>query len=229
MYNNSLRIVEVKMNDEKLDILVVEDEPKHQESARVLLANHDIQIVGNFDEAADLITGGSKYSPNQGNKRNYDAVLTDLFIPQGRGDCIADNDIVQQQMPFGYPIALMATKEGIPYVAVVSDANHHEDPIGYSLDFFVGKDNNTPEVMDLDVYGAGCSRLALMNTMYIDQAYKTPDGKIGTKDEIGEIIEEEEEEHNEMGLAMYLDPAYQVPEGSELVKNWKYALDKLME
>lgn len=217
----------------KLEILVVEDNLLHQEGARVLLAQHNPQIVGTFDEAADLIIGGSRYSPNKGNKQSYDAVLTDLFIPQGRGDCMADKSMAKQEMPLGYAVAMMALKEGTPYVAMISDANHHANPMAYSLDLFQDK-NGDNEVINFDVIGKGCSRLAIIGGITPKNGeiiYRTPNGRIGTREEVGrktkctapgsafgEDFDDEDP----------IEPLIEVPEGSQVVKNYKAVLDLLI-
>jgi CheY-like chemotaxis protein len=122
---------------EKLDILVVEDNPLHQESARRLLADHNLTLVGTFDEAADFLNGSSNYAPKKIEQRKYDAVLTDMFLPQGRGDCQRDRSQASVENPFGYPIALLACKKEVPYVAILSQVDHHSSPMAYSMDLFI--------------------------------------------------------------------------------------------
>jgi len=197
------------MEKKTLDVLVVEDTPIHQEAARAMLTDYNVTVVGTFDEASDLITGGSRYSPNRDNKRVFDAVLTDMFYSQGRGDCMADKSAASQEMPFGYAVAMMALKEGTPYVGILSDVSHHENPIGYTLDMFM--DGNKAEVMrfgDSRVVIAGC----------IEPAYKTPSGKIGALEEVGELKEIEE------GIEHLV-----VPEGSQDVKNYRALLEVLTD
>jgi CheY-like chemotaxis protein len=119
----------------KIEILVVEDTPIHQESARILLAGHNVEIVGTYDEALDRVYGESCYAINKSSpKKKYDVILTDMFFPQGRGDCVADKSQASVEQPFGYALAQIACMEGTPYVGIVSDANHHGNGIGYSMD-----------------------------------------------------------------------------------------------
>jgi len=147
------------MTNEKLEILVVEDTPKHQEAARQLLANHNVQIVDTFDEATDLLR-----LPNICDddlvQPNYDVVLTDMFYTQGQGRCLSPDvkHLAAEQLPFGYPISLMACQKGVPYVAIVSDANHHSGPIAYSMDFFSNMFTDVRTIMQV-----GNSRLAVFN------------------------------------------------------------------
>lgn len=207
----------------RLEILIVEDNTLHQEAARELLKEHNVQIVGNFDEAMDYLVGGSIYSPNQGNKKRYDVVLTDLFFPQGRGDCQADRSSASKEMPFGYAVALAAVNEGVQYVGVVSDGNHHQDPMAYTLDFF------KKGVVDM-----GKSRMAIINSYSIDRAYKTLDGRFGTEKEIKEKVEIDitDRPFSREGAVerdgRFYRTEFEVPDGAEDVKNWKASLNQVM-
>jgi CheY-like chemotaxis protein len=216
------------MEKQKLEILVVEDNALHQEAARALLAEHNVTIVGTFDDAADRIYGPSALAIERGAnpKGSYDVIITDLFFPQGRGDMMADKNMAKEEMPFGYAVAMMAMKEGVEYIAIASDANHHSHPMAYTLDFFL--EGRNPQVMNIDVIGAGCSDVAVINTAYLEQAYRTPDGRIGTKEEIGEE-----------GTVLKPSPGFDddetievkgkiVPDDAEPVKNYKAILNMLM-
>ncbi len=69
-------------------------------------------------------------SPNK-----YAAILTDLMLPQGRGDCQSDKSKKSELQPFGYTLALIAGKYGIPNIGVITDANHHKSAMAYAMDF----------------------------------------------------------------------------------------------
>ncbi len=190
------------MTDKKLEILVVEDTPIHQEAARRLLSEHNVQIVSTFDEATDLLRiplkwEGSIVQPV------YDAVLTDMFLTQGQGRCLSPDmkHLAKEQMPFGYPIALMACQKGVPYVAIVSDADHHSGPMAYSIDFFAKEYIDRKTIQQV-----GNSRLAVFNRRIKNWTYLGRDGKIVLEDP--------------------LRPSSQkIGEGATLVKNWAEALD----
>ena len=114
-------------------ILVVEDKPYHQEAARILLPDYDLTIKEDFDSAIDVLTEDG-YA--RGKRQEFDIVLTDMLMPQGRGECMGNPDKWrQEEMPFGYPIVLIAAKEGVPFIGVVSDMSHHDHPLVYTLDF----------------------------------------------------------------------------------------------
>lgn len=128
------------MANEKLEVLVVEDNPIHQESAREQLGTeHNLTVVGSFDDAKDLLVG-EYVGSRQGwaRKNTYDVVLTDLMLPQGRGECQRDRSRANEIQPFGYAIALIASKLGTKYVGVITDTNHHDDAMAYTIDFLGG-------------------------------------------------------------------------------------------
>ena len=109
-----------------MKVLVIDDKVQHQESARTILAQdgHEAIVVGSYDEAIDILVPGN----------GFDAVLSDMMMPMsprdlGRG--IYDSN---KQMPYGFVLALRAAAAGAKYVAVVTDTNHHADPISAALD-----------------------------------------------------------------------------------------------
>lgn len=65
----------------------------------------------------------------------WDVVLTDLLMPAGpmmQGEI--GRQFVGQEMAVGWALALKAAQSGAKYVAVVSDANHHDHPASAMLD-----------------------------------------------------------------------------------------------
>ena len=193
-------MVKTKKKDDRLNVLVVEDNPIHQKAAQILLADYNLTIAKNFDRAADTITGGSSYSPYRFEgvgKTKIDVVITDLLFPQGRGDCMADKSRSSWlEKPFGYPIALMAVKEGIPYVAIVSAGNHHEDPMAYTIDFFQDERRHP------HIFVCGSSKLAIIDSYNLEPTMYLKD--CGT----------ELAEHGEY---------------AKLVKNYKAVMDLLLK
>jgi hypothetical protein len=134
--------------NKKLDVLVIEDTERHQVSARVLLADQNITIVEGFDYAMDKLVGGYNKP-----KQHYDAVLSDLLLPQGRGDTMGPEGkyLKRDPMAFGFPISYISAMQGIP-CAVVTDMNHHDHPMSYTFNFLKGTQqvNETP-VMFFDI------------------------------------------------------------------------------
>jgi len=201
-----------------LEILVVEDTPLHQESAKALLAGHNVQIVETFDEAVEYLVGGSNYAPAKDKKKHYDVVLTDMFLPQGKGICQADTTNSATELhPFGYSLALMACQEGTPYVGVLSHGNHHKNPIAYALDFHQSK-------LKPLIQKVGESKLMISNGGGLGETYKTLDGKIGTTEEVGQ----KKPRMNLRGEIIEGEFIYSIPSDAEIVKNWKAALDYII-
>jgi CheY-like chemotaxis protein len=121
----------------RLDILVVEDMPVHQEAASEQLGvDHNLEVVGSFDEAVDLFVGERNFYGKKKEEHNYDMLLTDLMFPQGRGDCQTDKSKAREVQPFGYVLAMIAAKKGIPNIAIVTDGSHHNGGMVYAMDFF---------------------------------------------------------------------------------------------
>jgi len=75
---------------------------------------------------------------------DFDVVLTDLMMPAER-DGLGRTGLpfVGDPMPYGFTVALLALKSGVPQVAIVSngnadDGNHHNHPILNSCDRIEG-------------------------------------------------------------------------------------------
>mgnify|MGYP001580843567 CR=1 FL=1 len=110
----------------KLDILVIEDTEKHRESASEQLKEHDLSLAKNYGEGEKLLIEG----------RPYNVLLTDLMMPKGNRETMGPEGIkyVFDLLPFGFPLAFLAAKKGIPYIGVVTDINHHNHPISAAID-----------------------------------------------------------------------------------------------
>jgi CheY-like chemotaxis protein len=186
-----------------LEILVVEDNLMHQDAARALLKDHNLTVVGTFDDAMDELKNWQK----------YDAVLTDLFFPQGRGEMMRDKSMGKIEMPFGYAVSLIASKHGIENIAVVSDANHHDNPIAYTMDFLSGRGGQGPIVQQV-----GTSRLAVINSGALQQAYLKSDGSVTLEDPY--TLPKDSERRQEFARKGEYE--------FQRVKNWKAALEQVM-
>jgi CheY-like chemotaxis protein len=102
-------------------ILVVEDTPIHQYSTQ-LITGSDVMIARGYDEAMEMLRC------NQ-----YDIVLTDLEMPASKK--IVD-PVLGELIPYGLLLYAEAARQGAKYVAVVTDLNHHTDPIANAFDYF---------------------------------------------------------------------------------------------
>ncbi|OGL72419.1 hypothetical protein A3D69_02400 [Candidatus Uhrbacteria bacterium RIFCSPHIGHO2_02_FULL_54_11] len=126
----------------KLRILVIEDSKIHQESARATLEGHIVVIAETFHDGMSWIVNGySSAKREQEGKTTFDVVLTDMMLPVDLGSLsMADRRKFPEGTlaPYGFSLALRAAQEGIPFVAMVSQGNHHADPVCHSLDYLGG-------------------------------------------------------------------------------------------
>lgn len=138
---------------EKLNILVIEDSAVHQQAAREQLADHNLTVVGSYDEGQEWLTPyGDLYCKKAREFRKggmndddasaqalqlfkWDVVLIDLMLPASR-QALSDEHrhLAGQEMPIGTTLAFLALKQGVKRVAVVTDTNHHHNPASAALD-----------------------------------------------------------------------------------------------
>lgn len=121
---------------EALNILVLDDNEEHRDSAARQLVGHNVTIVGTYSEASKLL--GAK---------QWDALLTDLNLPADGGDVCrpltvdAQQALEGQEMPVGSILAFQALQCGVKRVGVLTDANHHQSFSTCAVDW-VGCDKN---------------------------------------------------------------------------------------
>lgn len=109
-------------NPSAMSILVIDDTPRHQKSAATLLADYDLTIARGYDEAMKLLAGNT-----------YEVVLTDMEMPAS--DHVSD-PVLGELVPYGLLFYAEAAKKGARHVAVVTNLNHHTDPIANAFDYF---------------------------------------------------------------------------------------------
>ena len=154
-----------------MKILVFDDNPTHRAAALAQLKDHDLTVVGNYDEARDLLTPEVDYDkahqlmrdrfgdvePDSNVRKaiyeeattfpDFDVVLTDLLVPasdEAQGS--AGLDFAGREMPVGIFIGLLAPAKGrAKYVDVSTDSDHHSHPASACFDNFnAGEGNPTP-------------------------------------------------------------------------------------
>lgn len=103
-------------------ILVIDDTRAHQLSAEKLLTGCDLMIARGYDEAMAMLQ-----------KHNYDIVLTDLEMPASGK---ISEPVLGELIPYGLLLYAEAAKRGAKHIAVVTDLNHHTDPIANAFDYF---------------------------------------------------------------------------------------------
>jgi CheY-like chemotaxis protein len=116
--------VEVPLLPGALRILVIDDTPKHIDSAKRGLAGHHLTTATGYQEAMKLL-GSEK----------FDVVLTDLHLPmssQTMGDMFKLGELV----PYGMLLMVEAVRQGARRVGVVTDLSHHDNPFSAAFDHY---------------------------------------------------------------------------------------------
>jgi hypothetical protein len=113
-------------------ILVIEDSPANQQSARDTLSEHELTIVGSYDEAMKILQG----------KQKFDVVFTDLMMPAGMAGVNGDGKKWEGTlMPMGFGLLLLAViVSGAKYVGLVSDPSRHDHPVGNQIEVLMYSD-----------------------------------------------------------------------------------------
>ena len=111
-------------------------------AAKEFFAITDHEVVF-LEEVTDFFftkseSGKSWYGNDNLNLAEFDVVLTDVNLPgaidKGRGESLTAVG------PIGLLVAMKAIQQGVKYIGVITDANHHEpNPISKGFDMFVGK------------------------------------------------------------------------------------------
>ncbi len=113
----------------RLDILVVEDTEKHQESAKEQFKDHTLTIAKSYEEGKKHLDTASIHS-------RYHVLLTDLMMLKGSRETMSPEGMkyIFDLLPFGFPLAFHAARIRIPYIGIVTDVNHHDHPISAAID-----------------------------------------------------------------------------------------------
>jgi len=153
-----------------MKILVFDDSPVNQKSARVQLKDHDLTVVGTYDEASKLLT--PSFGHNQPNPwfQKFDVVLTDLMVPAS-GNNLGRNkhEYEGKEMPLGSIIALLALHVGVKWVALITDTNHHDHPASAALDPFLGGMEEPSQVGDARLYCTNYNVNSVFNAETFEQ------------------------------------------------------------
>ncbi|MBI2410936.1 MAG: hypothetical protein HYV32_03555 [Candidatus Kerfeldbacteria bacterium] len=110
-----------------MKILIMDDNPLHRAAAQAQLNDHELTVVSTYDDAQALI----------GKKHDFDVVLVDLLMPPSKKNLNSQGKrFTRKEMPVGIFLALLAARFGAKYVAVVTDAGHHDHPASTCFDAF---------------------------------------------------------------------------------------------
>ncbi len=117
------------MTQKPLSTLIIEDTELHKRSAIDQLYQRKVTyiIAQNYEQGKQYLTATEK---------PFSIVLTDLMMPKGSRDTMSPKgmEYIFDQLPYGFPLALLAAKQNIPYIAIVTDINHHNHPMSACID-----------------------------------------------------------------------------------------------
>lgn len=117
------------MTQHLLSTLIIEDTELHQQSAinQLFQRKEPYVIAKNYEQGKQFLTGIEK---------PFNIVLTDLMMPKGGRDTMSPTgmEYIFDQLPYGFPLALLAAKQNVPYIAIVTDINHHDHPMSACID-----------------------------------------------------------------------------------------------
>jgi CheY-like chemotaxis protein len=117
-----------------MKILVIDDKEIHLLAAEAQLrADHELTLVSSYDEGLKLL------EKEHDQKHDFDVVLCDLLMPAsmcGAGSSKKAMELEGKEMPVGIFLAILAAKNGAKYVAVHTDASHHDHPASACFDSF---------------------------------------------------------------------------------------------
>jgi CheY-like chemotaxis protein len=119
-----------------MKILVIDDSPIHQASARQTLKGHDLTIAMSYEEGFNILTPLSYMGyVKKGEKgAEYDVVLSDLLMPASGTMMANPEEFVGQEQPLGWALLLRAVLNAARYAALVSQTSHHDHPAAFALD-----------------------------------------------------------------------------------------------
>lgn len=118
-----------------MKILVIDDNATHRTAAMAQLKDHNVTVVDTYDAGRDILF------PNH----DFEVVLVDLLMPASeRQQGPKGKVFLEQEMPVGIFLALLAAKNGAKYVAVLTDSDHHSHPASACFDDFNLEGANHP-------------------------------------------------------------------------------------
>ncbi|MDR3169202.1 MAG: response regulator [Candidatus Peribacteria bacterium] len=128
-----------------MKILIIEDNPLHIKAAKKQLSEHELTICTSYAEAEMELCGWTRsrnVSDLIAKKLDFDAVLTDLFLPSSVKGTELEHATQEEraalpEVPYGLVFAMFALRKGIP-VAIVSDMSHHKNPLCWAMDLIGG-------------------------------------------------------------------------------------------
>lgn len=163
-----------KTREEAMKILVVEDNATHRQSAIESLAGHEVTLLDSFDALVKLLKPywDEKLEEIVEPPFAYDAVLTDMLMPMSKRN-LAENYDPEVEMPYGYVIALLVSRRGAKFVAMLTDTSHHHHAMAATVDlmgpYSIGKEMEIEEMKIFTIDGA---KVTFIHAPMVTHAYR---------------------------------------------------------
>lgn len=132
-------VTNVAQLSKSYSVLIIDDSQENLQLAIEVLPGQKMVLATGPEEAMKYLN-----LPGQ----TFDAVLTDMHMRPDKlyRSLSLDTYGVTETIPYGFAMILEATKKGIP-VAVVTDANHHQDWVSAMFDHIKGATVNGQKVL----------------------------------------------------------------------------------
>ncbi len=122
-----------------MKILVIDGNPRHRQAAERQLSDHNLKVVGSYDEAQEILNS----------KHDYEIVLTDLLMPPSLRQLAERRDFEGKELPVEIFLGLLAVKNGAKIAVVFSDKCHHKHPASTRFDVF-NPNEDMPTALKVD-------------------------------------------------------------------------------
>ncbi|MCX6793216.1 MAG: response regulator [Candidatus Falkowbacteria bacterium] len=152
-----------------MKILIIDDNNDNLEAAKKLLTDHEVITANSYEAAEELLIGDDHFSRRKDSNvpvENFDLVITDLFMPASPTG-LGDKSMAGQETPYGFVLALLCLRLGINKIAIMTDSNHHKNPISWALDNLGGNDSKPFKVNETTMLFA--SNLIIWDNQRCDQ------------------------------------------------------------
>ena len=106
-------------------ILVIDDRESNRNAALRDLSDYRLTVASRYEEAMLLLS-----------EEQFDIVLTDLKLPMSSRTLSEEAFELGKLVNYGFLLMLEAASRGVRYIAVVSDIDHHQDPMAAAFDRF---------------------------------------------------------------------------------------------
>lgn len=114
-----------------MKILVVDDNLKHLAAAEELRqAGHEIEILSDYVPALDRLKKGT----------DVEVLLTDRNMP-AEDHCLGPKGLqyLGHPLDIGFVLLIRAAQSGVKFGAMITDSNHHDDPMVAAIDWIYGQ------------------------------------------------------------------------------------------